>query len=83
MKRLEDGNVELCRLFVAINNSDTRVNIYVRKWCLLLVLNLTKENKKIKVKKKLRKSHPNFYHRVKKIEAQAKMVFLYKEKRVF
>ena len=32
MQRLKDGDVEL----------DTRVNIYVRKWNLLLVLNVTK-----------------------------------------
>ena len=38
---------------------DTRANIYVRKWRLLLVLNLTKwtikENKEIKVKKNIKK----------------------------
>ena len=42
----------------------TRVNINIRKWRLLLVLNLNKqtikENKEIKVRKILRKSHPDF-----------------------
>ena len=37
---------------------DTRVNSYVRKWLLLLVLNLTKqtikENKDMKVKKNIK-----------------------------
>ena len=46
MERLKDGNVKL----------DLRVNIYVRKWRLLLVLNLNKdtENKEIKVKKNIK-----------------------------
>ena len=39
---------------------DTRANIYVRKWHLLLVLNLTKwkskENREIKVKKNIKKN---------------------------
>ena len=49
MERLKDGNVEM----------DTRVNIYVRKQRLLLVINLTKqtikENKEIKVQKNIKK----------------------------
>ena len=55
-ERLRDENGELCRSFVVINKFqllvvklDTRVNIYVRKWRLLLVLNQTKQTiKKIK-----------------------------------
>ena len=42
MERLKDESVELCMLFVVINKLDTCVNIYVRKRCLLLVLNVTK-----------------------------------------
>ena len=49
---------------------------YVRKWHLLLVLNLPKqtikENKEIKVKKNIRKISENFQYYVEKIEAQAK-----------
>ena len=41
-----------------------------------------KKNKDIKVKKKLRKSQPNFQHYVKKIEARTKNGFLIKQKRV-
>ena len=47
-ERLKDRNVDL----------DSRVNIYVRKWRLLLVLNLSKwkikENKEIKVKRNIK-----------------------------
>ena len=47
-ERLKDRNVEL----------GSRVNIYVRKWRLLLVLNLPKqkinENKEIKVKRNIK-----------------------------
>ena len=49
MERLKDGIVDFCRQFVVINKFhvyvvklDTRVNMYVKKWRLLLVLNLTK-----------------------------------------
>ena len=49
IKRLKVGNVEI----------DTGVSIYVRKWRLLLVLNLTKqkikEKKEIKVKNNIKK----------------------------
>ena len=49
MERLKVGNVEI----------DTGVSIYVRKWRLLLVLNLTKqkikEKKEIKVKNNIKK----------------------------
>ena len=47
-ERLKDRNVDL----------DSRVNIYVRKWRLLLVLNLSKwkvkENKEIKIKRNIK-----------------------------
>ena len=47
-ERLKDRNVEL----------GSRVNIYVRKWRLLLVLNLSKwkvkENKEIKIKRNIK-----------------------------
>ena len=56
MKRLKDGNIEVCKLFFVIKNVlffgkpkqmqvvklNTTVNIYIRKWGSLLVINLTK-----------------------------------------
>ena len=58
----------------------TRVNIYVRKLRLLLVLNLLnkplKKIKRYKLRKILRKLQPNFQHYVKKVEAQTKNGFL-------
>ena len=53
MERLKDGNVEL-RSWLLLS-----LSFYVRKWRLLLVLNLTKykiqENKEKKVKKNIKK----------------------------
>ena len=50
--------------YVVCLKFDTRVNKYVRKWYLLLVLNLTKqtikENKEIKVKKNNKKISEKF-----------------------
>ena len=39
--------------------------------------------KTYKLRKKLRKTQPNFQHYVKKIEARAKKWFSYKKKRVY
>ena len=67
MEWLIDGDVEM----------DTRLNMYYRKWRLLLVLNLSKytikKSKDIKVKKNIKKI---FSIMSRKLRLRQKMVFL-------
>ena len=49
------------------------------KSVLNLIKQIIKENIKIKLKNSIKKSQPNLYHYVKKIEAQAKKWFSYKK----